>query len=120
MHVYSFESLEVWQLSRKLVKGIYVITSKFPDFEKFGLANQMRRAAVSISSNLAEGTSRQSFKEKANFTQIAYSSLMELLNQLIIAGDLKYVLVEKIDQLRIQIDELSNKMNALRKSQLKT
>ena len=109
MYTYSFEKLDVWKLSRKLVKVIYTISSEFPDEEKFGLANQIRRAAVSISSNLAEGTSRNSSKDKAHFSQIAYSSLMELLNQLIICVDLGYLIEKKLIGLRKQIDEIIRK-----------
>ncbi|MBA7536673.1 hypothetical protein ES705_28937 [subsurface metagenome] len=119
MYTYSFEKLEVWQLSRKLVKEIYTITSVFPDEEKFGLVNQTRRSAISIASNLAEGSSRNSSKDKANFSQIAYTSLMELLNQLIIAVDLGYLIEDILANLRLLIDEIANKINALRKSQLK-
>jgi len=119
MYTYSFEKLDVWKLSRKLVKEVYTITSEFPDEEKFGLVNQTRRAAISIASNLAEGTSRNTSKDKANFSQIAYSSLMELLNQLIISVDLGYLIETKLMTLREQIDEIANKINALRKSQLK-
>lgn len=119
MYTYSFEKLEVWQLSRKLVGEIYSITSEFPADEKYGLTNQIRRTAISISSNLAEGTSRNTAKDKANYSQIAFSSLLEVLNQLIISGDLGFLENEKLTGLRIQIDEIANKVNALRKAQLK-
>ena len=95
MHQFSFENLEVWQLSRKLVSKIYSLTKSWPASEKFGLTNQIRRAVISISSNLAEGTSRKSSKDQAHFTQMAYSSLMEVTNQLILARDLKYINEER-------------------------
>ena len=118
-YTFSFEKLNVWIDSKELVKLIYGVTRKFPEEEKFGLTNQMRRASISISSNLAEGTSRKTNKDKAHFTTISYSSLMEVLNQLIIAKELDYVSQESYISIRIQIEKVANKLNALRNSQLK-
>ena len=91
MKIYSFEKLLVWQESISLVKYIYRITNDFPSEEKFGLISQLRRATVSISSNLAEGTSRKTNKDKAHFTTISFSSAMEVLNQLIISKELDFI-----------------------------
>lgn len=118
MKQYSFERLKFWKQIRELVKTIYNITKTFPDDERFGLSNQMRRAAISISSNIAEGTSRTSFKDQSYFSQIAYSSLMELLSQLILSLDLAYINDEKYNEIRLLIEDLSRQINALRKSQL--
>ena len=74
MHIYSFEKLDVWMEARQLVKWIYIHTASFPSEEKFGLVMQLRRAAISIVSNLAEGSGRQSSKDQAHFSQIAYGS----------------------------------------------
>ena len=115
---FSFEKLIVWQNSRKLVKEIYDITDLFPKEERFCIIDQLRRAAISISSNLAEGSSRTSSKDQAHFTNLAYSSLMEVLNQLYIADDLNYISKEKLADLKIKISEISNQLNALRNSQL--
>ena len=112
-YVYSFEKLEVWQLSRKLIVEIYRITRKYPEEEKFGLVNQTRRASVSVASNLAEGTSRNSKKDKAHFSQLSYSSLMEVLSQIIISNDLDFISLESLNDIRLQIDEIANKLNAL-------
>lgn len=120
MRVYSFEKLEAWQKARKLTKAIYLTSKNFPDEEKFGLTSQIRRASVSVCSNIAEGTSRNSFKDKARFTEMAYTSLMEVLNQLIISSDLSFIAQEEYELLRIQIDEVSYMINALHKSQLKS
>jgi four helix bundle protein len=117
MHKYSFENLEVWKLSRHLVKKIYTISREFPIEEKYGLTSQLRRAAVSVPTNLAEGSARRTNKDKANFTTNAYSSLMEVLSLLITAIDLGYLEEVVVDSLRPQIEEISNKLNALRKSQ---
>ena len=116
MYLYSFEKLEVWQLARKLVGIIYKITDKFPADEKFGITNQLRRAAVSIASNIAEGSTRNSLKDQVRFIEIAYGSLMEVYTQLCIAVDLSYSLEEEIQNVNLLIKELSNKLNALSKS----
>lgn len=118
-YTYSFEKLEVWQLAREFAKDIYRITQTFPDYEKFGLANQMRRAAISVSSNLAEGSARKTQKDQARFTQLSYSSLMEVLNQLIIASDFEYCNQEQLQLVREKVEKLSNKINALYSSQLR-
>lgn len=91
MKVYSFEKLEVWQHARRSAVWIYSATKKFPVEEKFGLIIQMRRAAISIASTLAEGTSRKTSKDQAHFSTIAYSSTIELLNDLIISNDLSFL-----------------------------
>ena len=117
MYTYSFEKLEVWQLSRKLVIDTYTITKDFPFDEKYCLTSQIRRAVISIVSNLAEGSSRNSSKDKANYYQVAFSSLMEVLNQFIISNDLGFLEDQKLNELRILIDEIANKINALRKAQ---
>ena len=84
-HKYSFEKLEVWNDARKLVVEIYALTKRMPIDEKFGLCSQIKRASVSVVSNIAEGTSRTSDKEKIQFVEIAYGSLMEVYCQLYIA-----------------------------------
>lgn len=119
-YTFSFEKLNVWIDSKELVKRIYLITKQFPSEEKFGLINQLRRASVSVASNLAEGTSRITSKDKAHFSTIAFSSLMEVLNQIIIAKELNFIQEEEYKLLRKEIEKISNKLNALRKSQLNT
>lgn len=112
---YSFEKLEVWHDSRELMKLVYKITKGFPDDEKFGITNQMRRSVISVSSNIVEGSYRTSGKDKSNFMTIAYSSLMELLNQTIASLDLQYINEDQYNELRIQIEKISNKLSALAK-----
>ena len=116
---FPFEKLEAWKDAKKLVIDIYKITKGFPEAEKFGLINQINRAAVSVASNLAEGSSRTSLRDQAYFTQLAYSSLMELACQVSIAQELNFINGEKYDSLRRDIEVLSKKMNALRNSQLR-
>ncbi len=119
MRLYSFEKLDVWQRSRELASRVYNLTLNFPAEEKFGLTNQMRRAAISVASNIAEGSSRSSMKDQARFSEIAFGSLMEVLNQLVISSDLKYLTEEELSQMRPLIEEIGNKLNSLRKFQLK-
>ena len=118
MYTYSFEKLSVWKESIELVKIVYKITNNFPSEEKFGLTSQLRRASVSISSNLAEGTSRSTNKDKAHFTTISFSSAMEVLNQFIISRELDFVLEKDYILVREKIEKITNMLNALRKSQI--
>lgn len=87
----SFTDLNTWKKAHHLVLAIYNITKQFPKDEQFGLTIQIRRAVVSISSNIAEGFSRNSFKEKSQFYSMALGSLTEVQNQLLIAKDLEYI-----------------------------
>ena len=116
---FSFEKLLVWQKSRMLAKEIYKISSKFPKEEVFGITSQMRRCCISISSNLAEGSGRNSIKDKARFTEIAFGSGLELVNQLIIAYDLNYVTENEYLEIRAKIQEVTFLLDALHKAQLK-
>src|SRR5690606_7760960 len=118
MKQFSFEKLVVWQKARELSKIIYKTTKSFPDDERFGLTSQMRRCSISISSNIAEGTGRQSNKDKARFTEIAYGSVLELLNQTILSQDLEFLSEENYLTIRTSITEISAMLNALHKSQL--
>lgn len=86
-----FEGLEVWKKAHKLVLGIYKLTRDFPKEEKFGLVSQMRRAAVSVPANLAEGFKKRSLRDKSNFYNIAQGSAEELRYYLILGKDLNYV-----------------------------
>lgn len=114
MRKYSFESLDAWKDARILVKWIYSLTNNFPSEEKYGLISQVRRASVSVVSNLAEGSSRKSPKDQAHFSQIAYSSLLEVLNQLIISVDLNFMSENQLTQGRTIIESLTLKVGALR------
>ena len=116
-YTYGFEKLDVWKQSKDLVVCVYGITKNFPKEEKYSLVSQINRAAVSVPSNIAEGSSRSSRKEQAHFTQIAYGSLVELLTQLIISQEIGYISNEEYSSLRKRIEELTNKLNSLRKYQ---
>ena len=117
--IFSFEKLLVWQKSRILATEIYKITSKFPKDELFDMTSQMRRCSISISSNLAEGSGRSSIKDKARFTEIAFGSGLELLNQLVIAYDLNFITQNLYVEIRTKIQEVTYLLDALHKAQLK-
>lgn len=110
---FPFEKLAIWQESRIMVSKIYKATASFPKEEQFGLTAQIRRAIVSVASNIAEGESRLGQKDQLRFLVIAYSSLMEVLNQLILATDLQMLQEIQLKELRDDIGSLSNKINAL-------
>ena len=118
MKQFSFEKLIVWQKSRTLSVSIYKTTKLFPDDERFGLTSQMRRCAISLSSNIAEGSGRHTNKDKARFTEIAFGSALELLNQLILSNDLEYISNENYTQIRENITEITAMLDGLHKSQL--
>lgn len=118
MYIKSYKDLTVWQRSMELVKEIYEVTSKFPKDEIYGLSIQMRRAAVSIPSNIAEGHLRKNLKEYLQFLRVAYTSSAELETQLIIAKDLyqnlnykqaESLLEEVQKMLNVMIKKLENK-----------
>jgi four helix bundle protein len=119
MYTYSFEKLDVWVESKKHTKEIYLITKKFPSEEKFGLTSQLRRASVSICSNIAEGSERKTNKDKAHFTIIAFSSAVEVLNQIILAKKLDFISLDNYILIRQKIESITNKLNALRNYQIK-
>ena len=108
----SFTDLRVWQEAHKLVLLTYKITKEFSKEELFGLVGQMRRAVVSITSNIAEGFSRQSFKEKLRFYYMALGSLTELQNQLLIAKDLNYLNQKDFDKIVEQAINVHKLLNA--------
>lgn len=116
---FSFEKLEVWQLSRKLAGDIYKQTQSFPAEEKYSLVSQIRRSVLAVSANIAEGSTRVSAKDQAHFTTIAFSSLMELFNHLIIASDLGYISEEQLSQYRVQVQSLSVKLSNLKSAQIR-
>ena len=118
MYTYYFEKLDVWKKSIAFCTLIYKLTKSFPENEKFGMISQLRRASVSVPTNIAEGLSRDWFKDQARFSTIAYGSLMEVLNLLIIANRVELIEEEMYLELRKDVDEISNKLNSLKKTQL--
>ena len=108
-----FTKLKVWQKAHNLTVNIYKITSCFPSNEKFGLTNQLRRAAVSIESNIAEGCGRNGDKEFSRFLDIAQGSCFEAKCQVFIARDLEYISLDKSNLVVSKIDEVMRMIHAL-------
>lgn len=113
---FSFENLEVYGKARSLVSDVYRIQKNFPKEEIYGLGDQMRRAAVSITANLAEGSGRQSTKEKIHFIEISYGSLMEVFCELQTACDLGYITDEQFNTLRPRFTDIAKMLSGLRNS----
>src|SRR5580765_717595 len=116
----SFRELHVWQRGMDLVVMVYRLREKFPKTEAYGLTAQLRRAAVSIPSNIAEGHTRESTKEYLHHLSMAQASLAEVQTQLEIAGRLRYVTEQQIGRLIEQCVALSKQLFALRNSLLRT
>ena len=112
----NFTDLMVWQIGHQVVLKIYQVTTKFPKEELFGLINQLRRAAVSITSNIAEGFCRSSARDKVYLYTIALGSLTEAQNQLIIAKDLDYLKVEVFLDINDQLVQIRKMIYGLMKS----
>ncbi|ESU28258.1 hypothetical protein FLJC2902T_16060 [Flavobacterium limnosediminis JC2902] len=112
--MHQFKELGIWKKSRVFCSDIYSITTSFPNEEKFGLTNQLRRASVSIPSNIAEGSSRNSNKDFSRFLEIAIGSAYEVETQLIIASDLGFIDSEKLFLLSNQLNEIIKMISRFR------
>ena len=110
INFFRFQKLEIYQLSKNIVKNVYTLMKKFPSEERFALLPQISRAAVSVPSNIAEGVSRSSKKEQIHFLNIAYASLMELICQIEISKDLKYIDDDQLKSFILAARNLSVKM----------
>ncbi|WP_228235824.1 four helix bundle protein [Allomuricauda sp. M10] len=104
--MHRFKELEIWKLSKTFCSDIYQVSNNFPETEKFGITNQLRRASVSVPSNIAEGCSRSSNKELSHFLEIAIGSMYELETQLLISNDLGFLTNQ-------QTQELVQKLNGI-------
>lgn len=113
MKIQSFTDLTAWQRGHELVLEIYKITKNFPREELYALVDQMRRCVISITSNIAEGFSRKSYKEKIQFYSIALGSTTELQNQLLVAKDVGYIAKEQFDSLAYLTVEVHKLINGL-------
>ncbi|MEZ4808723.1 MAG: four helix bundle protein [Allomuricauda sp.] len=116
--MHRFKDLDIWKLSREFCSDIYEATDSFPETEKFGISNQLRRAVVSIPSNISEGCSRKSNKDFSRFLEIAIGSMYEVETQLFISNDLGFLTDKTLELLT---DKLSSiiKMTSKFKSSLK-
>ena len=116
MNDFYYRKLNVYHKSMELVANIYRLSGTFPDEEKFGLSNQIQRAAISIPSNIAEGMGRFSNKERIHFLEIANGSLMEVMCQLEAALLLGYITQNQFDEQELFISETTRMLVGLRKN----
>ncbi len=112
--MHNYKELKVWQKARILVKVIYQITNNFPQDETFGLISQMRRAVVSIPSNIAEGAGRGTDKDFCRFLDIAFGSSFELETQLLLCVDLEYIPENVLMETEPQIKEIQRMLYSLK------
>lgn len=113
---FRFYELDVWRKSIDFATTVYATTAEFPQSEQYGLVRQLRRAAVSISANIAEGSGRTSDRDFARFIEIAYGSLMETVSHLCISLKQDFLQRNNFDSLTVQADELARMLSGLRKS----
>jgi len=114
--MHNFKELIVWQKSRSLVKDIYKLTQKFPADEKFGLTQQIRRAAISIPSNIAEGSGRGTNSDFIRFIDIANGSAFEVETQLYLALDLEYISQPEFDEIAAKLFDIERLIFNFKKS----
>jgi four helix bundle protein len=115
-NMHQFKELEIWKRSRLFCSEVYQVTASFPSDEKFGLTNQLRRALVSIPSNIAEGSSRNSNKDFSRFLEIAIGAAYEIETQVLIAFDLRFVSIEECEKLVNELAEIIKIISRFRSS----
>lgn len=113
---FAFENLEAYKVARILVRDVYRLQNKFPKEEKYALGDQIRRSSTSITSNIAEGTGRNSLKEKIHFIEIAFGSMTESFSQLQNAQDLGYITEDDVESVRPQFNHTAALLSLLKKS----
>ena len=116
MDKFTFFDLRVYKEAKLLVREVYSLLDKFPKVETFALSDQLRRAVVSVPSNIAEGSGRYSIREKIHFIEIAYGSLTETLCQLDIAHDLLYISDKEFTEEKERIEVIGKQLSGLRSS----
>jgi four helix bundle protein len=114
--MFGFEKLEVWREAVQYANFVYSMTKAFPADERFGLTSQLRRSAVSISANLAEGTSRMSSKDSARFVEISYGSLMENISEAMIAKEQGLLPDSQFQELYQKAETIGRMLSGLRSS----
>lgn len=114
MYIKSYKELIVWQKSIELVKEFFILTGYFPKSELYGIVAQIRRAAISIPSNIAEGSARKTLKDYSQFYSIAFISALELETQIIIAKELKLSSIDKFKKTDVLLDEVLRMLNFMR------
>ena len=118
--MFRFEKLEVWQEAVSYANSVYRLTQSFPDAERFGLSSQMRRSAVSISANIAEGASRNTDKDFARFVEISYGSVLENISEAFIARDQGFLKLPDFSRLYADAEKLARMLSGLRTTLLKS
>lgn len=113
---YSFKTLNAYTAAKKLVRLVYAVINVLPQEERYALSDQLRRAVISVPSNIVEGMNRMSDKEKSHFLEIAYASLMEVYCQIDIATDLGYIDVERNDEVVRSINTVAKLISGLRRT----
>lgn len=116
MEVFGYRKLIAYQKSKEVVKHTYKLLKKFPAEERYAMCDQLRRASVSITSNIAEGINRFSVKDKSHFIEMSYGSLMEVSSQLEIAEDLGYITAEERLSMDLLIEEVARLLSGLQNS----
>ena len=114
LNQYSYKTLNVYQDAKKFVVDVYKLLKLFPSEEKYALCDQIRRAAISVTSNITEGVSKFSKKEKAHFLEIAYASMIEVDSQLDISVELGYITTEQYKEIHGQVCGIGRQLSALR------
>lgn len=110
----TFRELEAYKEGKMLVKEVYRLLKKFPKVEQYAMCDQLRRAVISITSNIAEGSGRASSKEKVHFLEISYGSLMEVLSQMDVACDLDYITKEDFNNIEVMVENVGRPLSGLR------
>ena len=118
MKKYNYKDLDLYKAAKELVLSVYALLRKFPKEEQYALCDQLRRAAISIPSNIAEGSGRTSAKDQAHFFEMAFGSLMEIECQLDIACDLGYISNEELESLNAQIARVAAMLSGMRRKLL--
>ena len=116
MEFFCYRNLVAYEKAREVVRRVYYVTRSFPKDEVFALSSQMRRAAVSITSNIAEGMTRYSIKDKVHFLEIAYGSLMEVMSQMEVAEDQKYITTAEFQNFEVLVADVARLISGLQKS----
>jgi len=114
--MHNFRQLQIWKEGMEVTKQVYLLLAKFPSSEKFGLISQISRCAVSVPSNIAEGSSRPSSKEFAHFLSIALGSLFELETQLLLSAELSIVSFDDVELIIANLIQLQKKISVFRKT----
>ena len=114
--MFRFQKLDVWQKTTRFASLVYRLTREFPDTERFGLVSQMRRSAVSVAANIAEGSGRRSKKDFGRFLDVSYGSLMETVSHAVIASDQGFLNTDDLELLMQSADEIARMLSGLSSS----